>query len=60
MKKFITKQDFVANRSEGVCFMMVSKVDRKQINSNLEQQHRQIVENSRKAADEAAKVIINR
>lgn len=60
MKKFITKQDFIANRNEGVCFMAVSKVDRKQINSNLEQQHRQIVENSRRAADEAAKVILNR
>ena len=60
MKKFITKQEFKANRHEGVCFMAVSTNNRSRIKTNLEHQHRQIVENSRKAADEAAKVILNR
>ena len=60
MKKFITKQDFKTNREKGVCFFVVSTTNRQQINANLEHLHRRIVENSRLAADEAAKVILNR
>lgn len=60
MKKFITKQDYLDHNHNGVCFFTVSNSDRAVIKNNLEQQHRQIVENSRKAADEAAKVILNR
>lgn len=60
MKKFITKREYLANQHEGVSFMAVSATHRKQICTNLEHLHRQIVENSRNAADQAAKVILNR
>lgn len=60
MKKFITKREYQANQHDGVKFMEVSVTHRQQICTNLEHLHRQIVENSRNAADHAAKVILNR
>lgn len=60
MKKFLTKEDYISNRHEGVCFLTVSKSDCSKIKSELESLHRQIVENSRIAADYASKVILNR